>query len=314
MDVPLTHKSIAVPQLQSPPAMSDIPNLFALARSKLQLSVGGKDKCSLHRWVLLKNSIILSTSTPSSPSLADSSIPSSLSDDVDEEVGAEDLDSFMFPDAGKLVGDPATDVNSSETEWLDSLLEQLGDEDEDEFSVDPDANLSLLPADEDDDQFFLSPTVSPMSSTDDLPNQPTCYSPSNVSYSYPYLVLYPPPPLPLIHSYDSSLTSLPAPYDDPLPYHDHDLSESENLSVPDATEYLSDDESEAPKTPSLGRSATSLSLVDGASTPLPTPRSSMQNIVPDVHLGSDDPYFYSFEFDPLPFPEQRHTYNIFAEC
>jgi len=290
--------------------MSDIPNLFALARSKLQLSVGGKDKCSLHRWVLLKNSIILSTSTPSSPSLTDSSIPSSLSDDVDEEVGAEDLDSFMFPDAGKLVGDPATDVNASETEWLDSLLEQLGDEDEDEFSVDPDANLSLLPTDEDDDQFFLSPTVSPMSSTDDLPNQPTCYSPSSV---YPYLVLYPPPPQPLIHSYDSmdsSLASLPAPYDDPLPY--HDLSESENLSVPDAIDDTSDDESDTPKTPSLGRSATSLSLVDAASTPLPTQRSRLQHISPDVHLGSDDPYFYSF--DHLPFPEQRHTYNIFAEC
>ena len=294
--------------------MSDIPNLFALARSKLQLSVGGKDKCSLHRWVLLKNSI-LSTSVPSSSSLADSSIPSSLSDDVDEEVGAEDLDSFMFPDAGKLVGDPATDVNASETEWLDSLLEQLVDEDEDEFSVDPDANLSLLPTDEDDDQFFLSPTVSPMSSTDDLPNQPTCYSPSGVPYSYPYLVPYPPPPLPLVHSYDSmdsSLTSLPAPYDDPLPY--HDLSESENLSVPDAIEDTSDDESDAPKTPSLGRSATSLSLVDAASTPLPTPRSRLQHIVPDVHLGSDDPYFYPFELDPLPFPEQRRTYNIFAEC
>jgi len=296
--------------------MSDIPNLFALARSKLQLSVGGKDKCSLHRWVLLKNSIISSTSTPSSSSLSDSSVSNSLSDDVDEEVGVEDLDSFMFPDAGKLVGDPATDVNASESEWLDSLLEQLGDEDEDEFSVDPDANLSLLPTDEDDDQFFLSPTVSPMSSTDDLPNQPTCYSPSSVPYSYPYLVLYPPPPLPLIQPYDSmdsSLTSLPAPYDDPLPYHDHDLSESENLSVPDAVDDTSDDESDALKTPSLGRSATSLSLADAASA-LPTPRSRLQHITPDVHIGSDDPYFYPFELDPLPFPEQRHTYNIFAEC
>ena len=80
----------------------------------------------------------------------------------------------MFPDAGKLVG-PTTDVNGSESEWLDSLLETLGDEDEDDYAVEQEAQSStLLTTDEeDDDSIFFSPSSSPMSSSDDLPNLPT---------------------------------------------------------------------------------------------------------------------------------------------
>ena len=293
--------------------MSDISNLFSLARSKLQLSVGGKDKCSLHRWVLLKNSIVQSPSAPPSPSTADSPHPNPFTDDADEDVTIEEGDSFMFPDAGKLVGSTA---GPSEAGWLDSLLEQLGDEDEDDFPVE--SSLSLVHSDEDDDQILFSPTASPLSSTDDLPSQSTYYSPSIVSYSYPYLVPYPPSHPPLIRAYDhhqlgSSLNSLPAPYDDPLPY--HDLSESENLSVPDAIEDTSDDESDAPPTPSVGRSASSLALIEASSPSLSVPaRPRLQRIVPNVHVDGDDSYFYPFELDPLPFPEHHRTYNIFAEC
>ncbi|RDB24039.1 hypothetical protein Hypma_008746 [Hypsizygus marmoreus] len=304
--------------------MSDTTNLFSLARSKLHVSVGGKDSCSLHRWVLLKNSIIRSPSVPSSPSASDYPDVNSeyaVDDEADEEeeVNSEELDSFMFPDAGKLVGGSTADVTASEAEWLDSLLETLGDDDDDEFTVESDPSLSILPVDEDDDQLLLSPMGSPISSSDDLPPLSAFYPHSTtVSYSYPYPVPYPPFHPPLIHSYefdsdfDPSLSSLPAPYDDPLPY--HDLSDSENLSVPDAIEDTSDDESDAPPTPSMGRSTTSLTLLDAASIPLPSERSSLRHTNPHVHVESDDSYFYPFELDPLPFPEDHHTYNTYQEC
>ncbi|GLB35381.1 putative anaphase-promoting complex, cyclosome, subunit 3 [Lyophyllum shimeji] len=292
--------------------MSDATNLFTMARSKLHVSVGSRDSCSLHRWVLLKNSIIASPCIPSSPPVTDAN---SVDDDAED---AEELDSFMFPDAGKLVSGPSADVNASESEWLDSLLETLGDDDEYDFATESDPNISI-PVDEDDDQLLLSPVGSPMSSSDDLPNQSSCYPDSiTVSYSYPYPVPYPPFHPPLIYPYefdspyDSSLSSIPAPYEDPLPYHDLSDGDVESLSVPDAIEDTSDDESDAPLTPSIGRSSTSLTL-DAASIPLPAERSRLRHTIPQVHVDSDDPYFYPFEADPLPFPDRR-PYSNYQEC
>jgi len=265
----------------------------------------------LHRWVLLKNSIIRAIPTSSAtPSDHPDSAPNTLDDrdDAEEEVFTdEEVDSFMFPDVGKFVEGPTVEVNNSEAQWLDSLLETLGDDEEDDFGVDSDShNMSV---DDDDDQLF-SPLPSPMSSSDDLTIQ--TYYPSLVQYPVPY-----PPFRPsLVHSYpfdstfDSPLTSILPPYDDPLPYYDQD--DVEELSVPDAIEDTSDDESEALTTPSLGRSSSSISLVDPASIPLPVERSRLGH--PHIYIiDSDDSFFYPF--DPLPFPNDRLTsYATYQEC
>jgi hypothetical protein len=294
-------------------AMSEPSNLFSLARSKLHLSVGGKDNCSLHRWVLLKNSIVQSSSVTATAAVTCCpnpvySLVNGEEDDPDEEVGSEESDSFMFPDAGKLVGGHTAVVNSSEADWLDSLLETLGDEDEDEFTVDSDAHVSIIPVDDDDDQLLFSPMVSPMSSSDDLSNQSPYIT--DVSYPYPYPVPYPPFNPPLNHSYDSQLSFSPAPYEDPLPC--QDLDDSENLSVPDAIEDTSDDESDTPLTPSI-RSTASISPIDAASVPLPAERSRLRHTHPHIYVDETDSYFYPF--DPLPFPEEHfHSYTAYQEC
>lgn len=229
-------------------------------------------------------------------------------DDPDEEVGSEEGDSFMFPDAGKLVGGHPAVVNSPEAEWLDSLLETLADEDEDEFPMDSDPHVSIIPVDDDDDQLLYSPMVSPMSSSDDLHNQSPYFN--AVPYPYPYPVPYPPYHPPLIQTYDSSLSSFPAPYQDPLPY--QDLDDSENLSVPDAIEDTSDDESDAPLTPSIG-SATSMNLIEAASIPLPAERSGLRHTHPHIYVDGEDSFFYPF--DPLPFPDDYHHSHItYQEC
>lgn len=303
---------------------SESSNLLQLARSKLHLSVGSKDNCSLHRWVLLKNFIIQSpspTSSTASNNLSDPYLTPTYpieDDDDDEDDDAEedlDFDSFMFPDGGQLVTGQTPDVKSSEAQWLDSLLETLGDDDEDEFGVDSDTNISPLPTEDDDDQLF-SPTASPMSSSDDLPNQPTYYLPP-IPVSYP--VPYPPFHPPLVHNYDfdstfdSPLSSLPPPFENSLPY--RYMDDIEDLTVPDAIEDTSDDESDTPPTPLLGRSSSSLSPIDAASIPLPTERSRLRYNVPHVYVDSHDSYFSHFELDPLPFPDEHHpSYNHFQEC
>jgi hypothetical protein len=189
-------------------------------------------------------------------------------------------------------------------------LETLGDDDDDEFSVDPDAHVPIPPVDDDEDP-ILSPLASPLSSSDDLPN----YYPPSTSVSYP--VLYP-SFHPLVNSFkldstfDSSLTPIPSPYANPLPY--HDLDDVEDLSIPDAIEDTSDDDSEVPLTPSSGQS-TSLSPVNPASIPLPTECSRLRHPLPLVFIDTDDCYFYPFELDPLPFPDDRHgSFNGYQEC
>lgn len=291
---------------------SDSSNLSSLTRSKLH------DSSSLHRWVLLKNSILASPSQthstfPTKPPEVCSAYPTDDADDdedADDILGLSETDSFMFPDAGQLVRAPVTSGSQiSEAQWLDSLLETLGDdEDDDDFIVDSENQNSTLPVDDDEFQLY-SPTGSPSSSSEDLPNQPAYY-PSPISVQYP--VPYPP----LIHAYhfgsnfDSLVSSTSPSYDPPFPYHD-----IEDLQVPDAIDDTSDDESDALTTPSIGRSSSSLSLVDAASIPLPAERSRLRHANPRVYVDSDDSYFYPFEYDPLPFPDEHlRNYNHYQEC
>ncbi|KAF8892566.1 hypothetical protein BD779DRAFT_1509678 [Infundibulicybe gibba] len=295
---------------------STSPTLFSMARSKLHLSVGSKDNCSLHRWVLLKNSIVRSLPLTSSAAAVDPSdadpnlafLPDDGDDYADDEVGMEE-DSFMFPDAGKFVDSHTSDTSASESEWLNSLLETLGDDDDDEFGVDSDSHVSV-PVDDDDDQ--LSPMASPMSSSDDLPNQSSYFSLPLHVYPVPYPPFHPP----LIHSYDldssylSPLSSLPPPSTDPLPYFGE-----EEPSMPDVIDDISDDESDTPPTLSLGGSSPSLSSVT-TSLNSPTELSSLRHPSPRVYLDTDDSFFRPFELDPLPFPvnHQHHSYNPYQEC
>jgi hypothetical protein len=295
---------------------SESPDLSILARSKLHLSVGGKD--SLHRWVLLKNSIIRSSSSqPTSPVVLDKTDanPPDEGDNEDEEVCCEEeADSFMFPDASKLNSCGGADVNASEAEWLDSLLETLGDEDED-FNGDHDVHVAILPADDDDDQPY-SPLVSPMSSSDDLTNPQPAYYPTPIAVPYP--VPYPPFHSPVIRSFElDSLNSTLNPhltsYEDPLPYYD-DMDDVEDLAVPDAIEDTSDDESDVISTPSLIRSSSNSSLVDPASIPLPVERRRPQL---HIYIDTDDSFYHPFEFDPLPFREDRfpsYNHHVYQEC
>lgn len=286
-----------------------INSLFSLTHSKLQLSVSNKDNCSLHRWVLLKNSIINSptSSLSASSELPDAHHPYSEDDDeesADEVLGSVTDHTFMFPDAGNFVERQAADAQTtSEAQWLDSLLETLGDDDDDYFGSDSEPTIHST---EDDDDF--SPSASPMSSSDDLPPMQPSYFPSaatTVPYSAPYPSYHPSS----FDKSDTSISSLPPPYEDPLPYCDSD--DVDDLAVPDAIEDTSDDESDAPQTPSLGRSTSPLSFVDAASIPLPPDRSSLRHACFRV-LFDEDSCFYPF--DPLPFSDDLRSYNLYQEC
>ncbi|KAJ7752016.1 hypothetical protein B0H16DRAFT_812965 [Mycena metata] len=271
--------------------MAQSSNLFSLARSKLNLSVESKDSFSLHRWVLLKNSII--QSLPLVASSSSSSCPAAAAGSSDLEDEADDeADSFMFP---QLVNAPSPEVNASEAAWLDSLLETLGEDDDDDFNSDSDVHVSVVPVDDDED-LAPSPPISPMSSSDDLTRQ---------SY-YPYLVPYPPFPPPLISPYHFNPLASSSSYVDPLPY--CDLDDLDDFPpVPDAIEDTSDDESEAPPTPGQ-----SLSSLDPASIPLPAEHSRLRHATPQIYIDQDDEYFYPI--DPLPFPDNHHSPLTYPEC
>lgn len=269
----------------------------------------------MHRWVLLKNSIIRSYPlTTSTTSIDNPDVnPVYSPDEADDEDEVDETDSFMFPDGGKLVDTRAEeDDNASEAEWLDSLLETLGDEDEDEFNVDSDVHASASLVDDDED-LLLSPLISPMSSSDDLVSQATYYPPP-ISYPVPYPPLDPP----LNCSYEldshySNLDSSPLSYENPLPYHDFD--DVDDLSVPEAIEDTSDDESDVPNTPSVTQSGSTSSLVDPASIPLPAERSRRRRPPLHIYVDTDDTYFYPFELDPLPLSDSHLNSTPFCqEC
>jgi hypothetical protein len=288
-------------------------NLSQLTHSKLQRSLTKQDSRSLHRWVLLKNSISYTpcpsptTSTISEPGFHiayNNYDADEEDDDADDELGLESH-SYMFPDAGQLVSSPSTSAAKSEAAWLDTLLANLADDEDDDYTVDTEQQHSTLPV-EDDDFHLYSPIGSPMSSSDDLPNQPDYYPSISVQYPVPYPDL--------IHAYhfDSITSSSTTSYEDPFPYH----SVNDLFDLPEAIEDTSDDESDVLTTPSIGRSTSSISLVDAASIPLPAERSRLRPADPRVYVNSDHSYLNPFEFDPLPFPgEPTHTpYNHYQEC
>ncbi|KAL1756533.1 hypothetical protein FB107DRAFT_261081 [Schizophyllum commune] len=294
----------------------DSTNLFSLARTKLHLSLGGRTDASLHRWVLLKNSIVHSIpqlSTAPDAAASDAAADARNATDADDAAD-EEVDSFMFPDAGKLVDDrAAAEGSGSEEQWLDSLLETLSHDEDDDFAMDADVHSMLV--EDDDDDSLLSPSTSPMSSSDDLTRPPVYYPPP---IAVPYPVPYPPYQPPPAHE-----DALPSPFDihrtvssqyhDPLPYHDAE-DDDEDLSVPDAIEDTSDDESDSPLTPSIGHSR-SLPPLGPAAVPLPGESSRLREHV-HILVDTDDSYFYPFAVDPLPFPDDQlqNPYNTYQEC
>jgi hypothetical protein len=272
--------------------------LHSITRSKLYESVSSKDHCSLHRWVLLKNSI-LSTSTQSDITVSEypevtpnsNEEPDEEEELAEEEIGSVAIDSFMFPDARNFVSDQV--AHNSEAEWLDSLLETLAEDEDDDFPSDSDVHASALPVDEDDDQ-LLSPSVSPLASSEDLP-QSRFFTSLSVPYANNFSPFHSSSP----RNYDVSASlnkptsSFSSIAEDPLPYHDPD--DIEDSSVPDAIEDMSDDESDTLSTPSFGRSINSLFLDTSAS---PSP-SIDRNTLSFKH----SPHPKPLHLDPLPFAD-----------
>ncbi len=294
--------------------MSDETSLLhSITRSKLCESVNNKDHCSLHRWVLLKNSITSSSTLPMSQ--YPETTPNNIEDPEEEEEQEEELgsivvDTFMFPDAGNFLSSHSTDVYDSEAQWLDSLLETLAEDEDDDYPSDSEIHISVLPVDEDDDH-LLSPAFSPLSSSDDLHQSHFYSSPVSVPYAS------------RLTSFDSSLahgypiataptvsaSSFSSPFEDALPY--RDIDDIEESSVPDAIEDVSDDESDALSTPSSGRSITSLSLDSSASPSSPTEHSRLRHSLPHAINNKNTHYLNPFELDPLPFAEEpfHHAFH-----
>ncbi|KAI0062243.1 hypothetical protein BV25DRAFT_661834 [Artomyces pyxidatus] len=282
---------------------SDSPSLSQTTRSKLHLAVGGgaKDNCSLHRWVLLKNSIFRSQPSPAAPVCTKADVNPVYATDhgeEDEEVCLdEEHDSFMFPDVIHTAG---AHVDSMEEQWFDSLYETL-EVDEEDAAV----SNSLLQVDDDDDFTPFTPSTSPMSSSDDLTIHPVYNDPP---ISMPYPVVYPPFHPPLLGALDikplTPLDSSYPPFNVALPYYDAD--DIDDLSVPDAIEDVSDDESDVLSTPSMTRSPVS-SLLDPVSSSLLGGEGIRRRVTPQVFVGADTSCFYGFELDPLPFPDDLHN-------
>lgn len=290
-------------------------SLAGIARSKLQLSVSNsnlRDTASLHRWVLLKNSIVRSQpSSPVSSTISEHSStvyppedPAPKSPGHDSEANPCDhSEAFLFPDPDALScaftpssSPPSPKSDASEAQWLDSLLESFSDDDEDEEPISTRRSVS----DDDQEYLFTSPSMSPVASSEDLAHHSSYYEspPISVSYPIPYPPLFHPP---IIRLEDPSSGTTPLqeagrPYDD--------VDELDDLSVPEAIDDTSDDDSDSLTAPS--RSAMSFVspsvVVDPASIPLPP------EVRPRVYVNTDHPYLYRFELDPLPFANDGHGY------
>ncbi|THH33982.1 hypothetical protein EUX98_g339 [Antrodiella citrinella] len=284
-------------------------SLFSLARNKLQSVVGGnaKDSDSLHRWVLLKNSIIRTAPLPAAQSAQVRVDPDTVHKPLEVMVDSEQ-DAFMFPDPDTLLGSSDLELDPREDQWLDSVLEDLIDNEDDDAEMALDDSLSTSLRREDDEP--LSPLYSPMSSSDDLVDQSNYYYPSSF---VPYPVPYPPLHPPLIPSWfesdagiDPMLSPSPPLYHDPLPYYDTD--DLEDLPVPDAIEDTSDDESDAPSTPATTSTS---SLSSSPTSPLARERTRLLP-EPHIYVNKDDSFFASFELDPLPFPSDQRREGVRA--
>ncbi len=296
---------------------SENQSLSQVTRSKLSLVIGGgaKDSSSLHRWVLLKNSITRSqphSTVSCSPNKTSELLPTFHTDagDEDEEVCFDvEHDSFIYPDARKLLDSSCSaNEDGSEKQWFDSLLESLEHEDS-EYS-----HESLLHVGDDDDEDDLpplTPSASPVSSTDDL-GHPVY---NNTPISMPYPVVYPPynPPLlsPLeLQPLNTSLDSTYPPFNVALPYNAVDDMDMDDLPMPDTVEDLSDDESDVLSAPTPDAPSPSMSLVDAVA------RSSerARRHVPQVYVNADDSYFrHGLELDPLPFAHDSSNPSLVFE-
>ena len=289
-------------------------SLAGIARSKLQFSVSNsslRDTASLHRWVLLKNSIV--RSQPSSPASSTISEHSSIvyppEDPAPKPVGhdpegnpCDPFEAFLFPDPDALSCDftsssppPSPKSDASEAQWLDSLLESFSDEEEEPIST----RRSV--SDDDQEYLFTSPSMSPLASSEDLTHHSPYYEspPISVPYPIPYPPLFHPPLIRLEEPLNRTtpLREAGRPY--------FDVDELDDLSVPEAIEDTSDDDSDSLTTPC--RSAMSFVNpsvgIDPASVPLPP------EVRPRVYVNTDAAYLYRFELDPLPFANDGHEYT-----
>ncbi|KAJ3568884.1 hypothetical protein NP233_g5421 [Leucocoprinus birnbaumii] len=291
--------------------------LHSITRSKLYGSVTAKDQCSLHRWVLLKNSILSSSSLPDTTVSEYPEVTSNSNEETDEEeevaeeeIGSVVVDAFMFPDAGNFVSPRSADAHDSEAQWLDSLLETLAEDEDDDYHYPSDSDPhSSLPVDEDDDQ-LLSPTLSPLASSEDLHQTrfysssvhvpyPTCFSPFDSTHCYDF-----------VSALDSPAPSLSNAFEDALPY--HDLDNIEDSPVPEAIEDVSDDESDTLSTPSFGRSIASLFLDSNTNSTLPTEPTPLKHSSTPSFNDKHPRYLNPFELDPLPFPDESSHRTFFS--
>jgi len=135
--------------------------------------------------------------------------------------------------------------------------------------------------------------MSPVASSEDLVHHSPYYESPPISVSYPI----PYPPLICLEDPSSRTTPLEEP---DRPY--DDVDELDDLSVPEAIDDTSDDESDTLTTPS--RSFVNPSAdVDPTSIPLPP------EARPRVYINTDPAYLYRFELDPLPFANDGHGYT-----
>lgn len=274
-------------------------NLASLARSKLHsVSSGSRDNISLHRWVLLKNSLVHDAYSDTNPSVAALHTTTDTDNDADfedEEVDSiidEGMFAFLFPDPGDASED-AGEAQVSEAQWLDSLLDSLSDSEDD--AADLYYKASFVSADPQNESIALSTEASSPSSS---------YSDEFASLDsgpVPYPVPYPPvhPPLALPFDLES-----PSCYCSSGSYsfcHSHDIDDADD-SVPDAIEDVSDDESDSLHTP-FSRSRTSLNLADPASVPLPH-----EGHEPLIFSASNDAFPYSS--DPLPYSNFNSEHSL----
>ena len=213
-------------------------------------------------------------------------------------------EAFLFPDPDALSYDfthpsppPSPKSDASEAQWLDSLLESFSDEEEGEEPISTRRSVS----DDDQEYLFTSPSMSPLASSEDLTHHSPYYEspPISVPYPIPYPPLFHPP-----------LIRLEEPMSGTTPLQEagrsyYDVDELDDLSVPEAIEDTSDDDSDTLTTPC--RSATSFInpsvAIDPASVPLPP------EVRPRVYVNTDAAYLYRFELDPLPFANDGHEYT-----
>jgi hypothetical protein len=332
---PQQRKNITAPDHTSTIAitMSAFSNLTSLARSKLHSSLasGSRDNLSLHRWVLLKNSLTredFSVNNSVYSTVSDSSdVDSFEDDDVDNMMDLEEDSyiAFLFPDPGYAPSPNASSEDDlskenpemSEAQWLDSLLEKLGDDedDEDDLSVHSPSGVAL-------DEHASSPSEpsSPTLSFNEELDLST--SPSDRGFvPYPP-VLYPPFHPPLLFDIDSPHNyfhsarqpSTSSPCDS---Y--HDIDDPFFSALPDTIEDTSDDETDSLATPSTrSRSSLNLSLdahsptSEPASIPLSfdcdndkqirhSPRREVEMSRKTTRVAVNP--FYTYEVDPLPYSD-----------